>query len=69
MPEDDSSRQTTDISEAQIAVHWREEARIAPPNQFIAQANLSDPGVFERFARDRFTQCFKEFADNHDWTK
>ena len=30
---------TTQPSEAQIAVHWREEEYVAPPASFIAQAN------------------------------
>jgi acetyl-CoA synthetase len=69
MSEDNSSPQATDVSEAQIAVHWREEARVAPSNRFIAQANLTDPGIFERFALDKFPECFKEFADLLDWSK
>jgi acetyl-CoA synthetase len=69
MSEDNSSRPATDVSEAQIAVHWREEACFAPSNRFIAQANLTDPGIFERFALDRFPECFKEFADLLDWSK
>ena len=49
MPKGHSSRQATDVSEAQTAVHWREEAHVSPPVRFIAQANLADPGIFERF--------------------
>ncbi len=60
-------QQTVDVSEAQIAVHWPEEAYIAPPNRFIAQANLTDDGIFQRFALDKFPECFKEFADLLDW--
>jgi acetyl-CoA synthetase len=66
MSDDDSSR-ATEVSEAQIAVHWREEDRIPPPVRFIAQANLTDAGIFERFALDKFPDCFKEFADLLDW--
>ena len=54
-------------SEAQIAVHWKEEEYIHPSPQFVAQANLSDPGVFERFNLERFPDCFKEYADLLDW--
>lgn len=67
MSEDNSSRPAADVSEAQIAVHWREEASILPPDRFIAQANLTHAGIFERFALDRFPECFKEFADLLDW--
>ena len=33
-----------ELSEAQIAVHWREEEYFYPPAKFIGQANASDPG-------------------------
>ena len=54
-------------SEAQIAVHWKEEAYIQPSAQFIAQANMTDPRVHDRFGLDRFPECFKEYADLLDW--
>lgn len=57
----------TDVSEAQIAVHWPEEKFIAPPAQFVAQANLTDSGIFERFDEANFPECFREFADLLDW--
>jgi acetyl-CoA synthetase len=59
----------SDVSEAQIAVHWPEEAYFSPPNAFIAQANLVDASVFQRFSLDKFPECFKEFADLLDWSK
>jgi acetyl-CoA synthetase len=58
-----------EVSEAQIAVHWPEEACFPPSFRFIAQANLTDPGIFARFSLDRFPECFKEFADLLDWYK
>ncbi|MGW5681981.1 acetate--CoA ligase [Nonomuraea sp. NPDC003754] len=54
-------------SEAQIAVHWREEDYYQPPATFIAQANAADPAIFDRFAEERFPECFKEYADLLDW--
>ena len=54
-------------SEAQIAVHWREEEYFYPPATFIAQANGTDPTLFDRFGLDRFPDCFKEYADLLDW--
>jgi acetyl-CoA synthetase len=62
-------QQAANVSEAQIAVHWQEEGYFTPPTRFIAQANLTDEGIFERFALDRFPECFKEFADLLDWYK
>ena len=62
-------QQTADISEAQIAVHWQEEDYFAPPAKFIAQANLTDAGIFERFSLDKFPECYREFADLLEWYK
>ncbi len=56
-----------DVSEAEIAVHWREEEYYYPPPQFIAQANMVDPTIFERFSLENFPECFKEYADLLDW--
>src|SRR5579863_7223533 len=55
------------VSEAQIAVHWKEEEFYYPPPKFIGQANASDPGIRERFAEDKFPECFKEYADLLTW--
>ncbi|MGH8671397.1 MAG: AMP-binding protein, partial [Burkholderiales bacterium] len=56
-----------ELSEAQIAVHWKEEEYIQPTAQFIAQANMTDPGIYGRFSLDRFPECFKEYADLLTW--
>ena len=55
------------VSEAQIAVHWREEEYYHPPAKFIAQANAADPSIFERFSEEHFPECFKEYADLLSW--
>jgi len=55
------------VSEAQIAVHWREEEHIAPPAKFIAQANAGDPSIFGRFGEEHFPECFREYADLLSW--
>jgi acetyl-CoA synthetase len=57
------------VSESEIAVHWREEEYIAPPAKFIGQANASDPAIFERFSEKNFPECFKEYADLLTWDK
>ncbi len=59
--------QQVQLSEAQIAVHWREEDYFPPPTRFIAQANAADPEIRARFAEDRFPECFKEYADLLSW--
>ena len=57
------------VSEAQIAVHWREEEYVYPPTTFIAQANAADPSIRDRFSEERFPECFKEYADLLTWDK
>jgi acetyl-CoA synthetase len=59
--------QEMEISEAQIAVHWREEEYYPAPARFIGQANATDPAIFERFSEEHFPECFKEYADLLDW--
>jgi acetyl-CoA synthetase len=54
-------------SEAQIAVHWREEEYYQPPAKFIAQANAADPAILDRFREEHFPDCFKEYADLLSW--
>ncbi|MFQ5516421.1 MAG: acetate--CoA ligase [Acidimicrobiia bacterium] len=61
------SAERSQVSEAQIAVHWQEEEYYHPPARFIAQANAGDPAILERFAEERFPECFKEYADLLDW--
>src|SRR3989442_15138735 len=62
-----AGEQETQVSEAQIAVHWREEEYYYPPATFIAQANAADPAFFERFSERHFPECFKEYADLLIW--
>jgi len=57
------------VSEAQIAVHWREEGYIYPPPGFTGQANASDPAIRERFSEEHFPECFKEYADLLSWDR
>ena len=56
-----------DVSEAQIASHWKEEELLYPPVDFIAQANMADPTVHERFSQKNFPECFREYAELLDW--
>jgi acetyl-CoA synthetase len=55
------------VSEAQIAVHWREEKLYPPSPKFVEQANAKDPAIFDRFSEERFPDCFKEYADLLTW--
>src|SRR6266566_4781418 len=55
------------VSEAQIAVHWREEEVYYPPEKFVEQANAKDAAIFDRFSEEHFPDCFKEYADLLTW--
>ena len=54
-------------SEAQIAVHWREEEYVKPPASFVEQANAADPAILDRFSEEHFPECFEEYADLLTW--
>ena len=62
-----SEQEQSEVSESQIAVHWREEEYYQPSATFIGQANATDPAIFDRFGEDRFPECFKEYADLLSW--
>ena len=64
-----SSQNQGETTEAQLAVHWKEEDLIQPPPSFIAQANVADPGIFERFSEKNFPECYHEYANLLDWYK
>jgi len=55
------------LTEAQIAVHWKEEDNIRPSARFVAHANLNDPHIVERFSEKNFPECFREYADLLHW--
>ena len=62
-----SDKDSVEVSEAQIAVHWKEEEYFHPSTKFIAQANTTDPAIYERFSLENFPECFKEYADLLSW--
>src|SRR5258708_1574646 len=59
----------TEVNEAQIAVHWKEEQYYYPSAAFIGQANLSDPSINERFSEKNFPDGFREYGDTLTWDK
>ena len=62
-----AEKEVIETSEAEIAVHWQEEGYYQAPLDFIAQANMTDPAIYERFSLENFPNCFKEYADLLDW--
>ena len=62
-----AEKEVVETSEAQIAVHWKEEGYYYPSTDFIAQANMADKGIYDRFSLDNFPNCYKEYADLLTW--
>ncbi|MCL0070704.1 acetate--CoA ligase [Dehalococcoidia bacterium] len=60
-------KEVREVSEAQVAVHWKEEELIPAPPEFIGQANLADPAILEGFKEENFPECFKHYADMLTW--
>jgi acetyl-CoA synthetase len=66
---DDGTEETSPSSEAQIAVHWREEGYYPPSAKFTAQANAGDASIREQYTEDKFPDCFTAYADLLTWYK
>jgi len=62
-----SKKESLEVTEAEIAVHWQEEDYLYPSAQFIAQANMTDQGIYERLGLEHFPECYKEYADLLTW--
>jgi acetyl-CoA synthetase len=62
-----AEKEIVETSEAQIAVHWGEEELYYPSTKFIAQANMTDEKIYDRFSLDNFPNCYKEYADLLTW--
>jgi acetyl-CoA synthetase len=58
-----------EYSETDIAVHWREEKYVDPPEEFKEQANANEESILERFSPDNFPECFEEYAEMLTWDK
>src|ERR671931_2757233 len=61
--------QETQVSESQIAVHWREEEYYDPPPRIVEEANAHDPAIRERFAEEHYPECFVEYAEMLAWER
>ncbi|HYL61966.1 MAG TPA: acetate--CoA ligase [Candidatus Methylomirabilis sp.] len=64
-----ASARKSQLTEAQIAVHWKEEEYFRPSKKFIAQANLSDSAFVRKFSEKNFPKCFDLYAKLLDWDK
>lgn len=55
------------VRESQIASHWKEEEVIKPSAEFIAQANMSDLTITQRFTPETFPDSYGEYAEMLSW--
>ncbi|MCI4358500.1 MAG: acetate--CoA ligase [Thermoplasmata archaeon] len=55
------------VSEAEIAVHWKEEEPVGPPADLAASLGPSERALRARFARLGFPECFRVYADLLTW--
>jgi acetyl-CoA synthetase len=61
------THEEAEVSEAQIAVHWREEEYYDPPAALKEKANANDPAIRDRFSEEHFPECFEEYANLLTW--
>ena len=59
----------SEVSEAEIAVHWQEEGYYHPPVSFIAQANLTDRGRSQALQPGQFSRMLQGIRGSSDWYK
>src|SRR5947209_2176914 len=67
--QDTTQDEEVEYSEEKIAVHWREEEYVEPPEAYTDQANAKDKSLLERFAPDNFPDSFVDYAEMLDWDK
>ena len=56
----------SDSEEPQLEARLAEQATFEPPAEFVEQANVSDPSVYEEF-EDDWPGCWERAADLVDW--
>ena len=56
----------SDSEEPQLEARLAEQATFEPPAEFVEQANVSDPSIYEEF-EDDWPGCWERAADLVDW--
>jgi acetyl-CoA synthetase len=56
----------SDPEDPQLEARLAEQETFEPPAEFVEQANVSDPGIYEAFADD-WPACWERAADLLDW--
>jgi acetyl-CoA synthetase len=55
----------SESNDVELEARLREQEYFRPPAEFVGQANVSDPAVYDRF--EEFPEGFEEYADMLDW--
>ncbi len=63
------SNTKSEHAEAEIDVNWREEAFVLPSPQFVGQANITDPAIYDRMSLSNFPECYREYGDLLEWNR
>ena len=64
-----TAAQGAQVSEAQIAVHWREEEYYHRRRSSSPRRTDSDPATVRALQEEHFPECFKEYADLLTWDR
>ena len=62
-----TEKQEPQVSESQIAVHWREEEYYYPPRGFASRRTRAIRRFSTGSAEDKFPDCFIEYAELLNW--
>ncbi len=52
--------------DVQLEARLEEQEEFEPPQEFVAQANVSDPGIYDEF-EENWPDCWERAADLLDW--
>ncbi|WP_299235836.1 acetate--CoA ligase [Natronomonas sp.] len=58
----------SDSEDAQLEARLAEQDAFEPPESFVEQANVSDPGIYEAF-EDDWPECWERAAELLDWER
>ena len=58
----------SDSEDTQLEARLEEQEAFEPPESFVEQANVSDPGIYDEFEQN-WPECWEQAADLLDWER
>lgn len=55
-----------DLEDPELEARLSESEYLRPPSEFVGQANLTDPSIYDRF-EENYPEAFTEYAELLDW--